>query len=403
MNHSKQPDQIGFASIEEQERVQRELDLVLAQESPIDLAAADWHGRHVNGLSEQETQDFAQWRAQNPAHAAAYDDMEHSYQLLRDLSQEETPQLQASDAHAWPSLLHACPSELDPGHDPAQAPSDAAKPGAPRRSTSPQAASIGGYGWALPHRHVLAAGVCSALLALVAWPAWQAWNAPSFQASYTTEQGQRQEIALEDGSQLMLDSNTHVNVALYRNRRELQLLDGQVLLSVAPDARRPLEVQAGPATLRVMGTRFSVRHLAQGEGAGEVNVQVEEGTVQVHARPAGNATPTSATHILHAKQSLQVSPAGVVGAVTALPAGDIAPWRSGLIRFNNTPLAQALVELERYGPTKLAITDPQVAALHIDGLYETNRPDRFAKSLTSSHPVKLVPREDGQIEIQLRR
>ncbi|THJ33235.1 DUF4880 domain-containing protein [Lampropedia aestuarii] len=403
MNHSKQPDRTGSASLEEQERVQRELNLVLAQESQVDLAAADWHKRHVAGLSAQEAQDFAQWRAQSPAHAAAYDDMVHSYQLQRDLSQEDTPRLQSSDAHAWARFVHAWPPELDTDHDAAQAPSHASKPRASHRSATPQGASRGRYGWGLRQRHVLAAGVCSALFALVAWLAWQAWNAPSYQASYATVQDQRQEIALKDGSQLVLDSNTHVNVALYRNRRELQLLDGQILLDVAPNTQRPWQVQAGSATLRVLGTRFSVRHRAQGEGAGEVNVQVEAGIVEVHAQSAGNATPTTTRRILHAKQGLQVSPAGVMGAVTALPAGDIAPWRSGLIRFSNTPLAQALVELERYGPTKLAITDPKVAALPIDGMYEANRPDRFAKLLTNLHPVQLVPREDGQIEIQLRR
>ena len=92
----------------------------------------------------------------------------------------------------------------------------------------------------------------------------------------------------------------------------------------------------------------------------------------------------------------------MLAAVTALPAGDIAPWRSGLIRFSSTPLSEALVELERYGPTKLAITDPQVAALQINGMYEVNRPDRFAQMLTRLHPVKLVPREDGQTVIQLK-
>src|SRR2546429_6224106 len=32
-------------------------------------------------------------------------------------------------------------------------------------------------------------------------------------------------------------------------------------------------------------------------------------------------------------------------------------WRKGLIRFENTPLADALAELERYGPTGLVVHD----------------------------------------------
>lgn len=392
MTNSKQPDQIGFASIEEQERAQRELDLLLAQESPIDLAAADWHKRRVNGLSEQEALDFAQWLAQSPAHTAAYDDVEHNYRLLRDLSQEETPQSHTSDANAWQRRMHAAQADSGPSQNTMQAPG---------HTITPQVRHSRWLGKTIPRRHLLVAGIFSVLLALAAWPAWQAWNTPRFEASYATVVGQRQELALEDGSQLSLDTNTHVNVALYHNRREIQLLDGQVLIDVAPDAKRPLNVHAGAATLRVLGTRFSVRHLANGDGAGEVDVLVEEGTVEVHAKPAGKVTHAT-SQTLHDKQRVQVSSTGELTAVTALPAGDIALWRSGLIRFNNTPLSEVLVELERYGPTKLAITEPQVAALQIDGMYEVNRPNRFAQLLTRLYPVKLVPREDGQTEIQLK-
>lgn len=394
MTPSKQPEHIGFASIEALERAQRELDLALAQESPIDLAAADWHDRSLAGLTEQEAQELALWQAQSPAHAAAYEDMEHSYQLLHNLSQEAAlqPDTAAQHSAAWQELAAA------PMPEPAAAPNYVQPKQRPARSW---------LDWAVPGRRTLAGGLCSLAIGVMGWQAWQYWQAPIFQASYQTAQGQRQEVTLTDGSQLTLDTSTRLAVTLYRNRREVQLQDGQVLLNVAPDANRPLEVQAGPATVRVLGTRFSVRHLAEGDGAGAVDVQVEEGRVSVQSqqRTASSSTTTApaATQTLTARQGLQVSPEGVMAQVAQLPAGDIAPWRSGLIRFSNTPLGSALVELERYGPTKLAITDPKVAALPIGGVYEAGRPDRFAQLLVSLHPLKLVLRDDGQMEIQLRR
>lgn len=109
----------------------------------------------------------------------------------------------------------------------------------------------------------------------------------------------------------------------------------------------------------------------------------------------GAATPAD----LVAGQALSVSPAGVLGPVSAVAPGSIALWRKGLIRFENTPLADALAELERYGPTGLVVHDPAVAALRIGGTYQASRPAEFARMLAQILPVTLVAGPDGQTEI----
>lgn len=83
---------------------------------------------------------------------------------------------------------------------------------------------------------------------------------------------------------------------------------------------------------------------------------------------------------------------------TISPAG-IAPWRQGLVRFTNTPLSDAVHELERYHATRLVIRDPEVAALRIGGSYQIGRPDIFARVLPQILPVRLVARNDGSTEV----
>ena len=148
------------------------------------------------------------------------------------------------------------------------------------------------------------------------------------------------------------------------------------------------------ARVTVGGTRFSVRYRATGMEAGSAKVAVQEGHVRV-AGAQGAATPAD----LVAGQALSVSPAGVLGPVSAVAPGSIALWRKGLIRFENTPLADALVELERYGPTGLVVHDPAVAALRIGGTYQASRPAEFARMLAQILSVTLVAGPDGQTEI----
>jgi transmembrane sensor len=98
-----------------------------------------------------------------------------------------------------------------------------------------------------------------------------------------------------------------------------------------------------------------------------------------------------------------VSADGVLGPVRPAAPSGIALWRKGLVRFENAPLAQALVEFERHAPTGLVIRDPAVAAMTIGGSYPIGRPDELARLLPLILPVRLVPGADGQTEIARAR
>ncbi|GEM_PF-4647146 len=67
----------------------------------------------------------------------------------------------------------------------------------------------------------------------------------------------------------------------------------------------------------------------------------------------------------------------------------IGLWRKGLVRFENAPLRDVLMKLERYGPTGLVVHDPVVAAMTIGGSYQTDRPDIFGGYATM--PAKSTP------------
>lgn len=365
----------------------REFEAYLRTQDPIDVAATQWHTRREQGLDGAEEAEFQQWLAANPAHGTAFSRLNESMQFLRKLPPERVAHLRSAARASTPGL---------------DAQTDKARAGHHQRldRQGPRTSWITGWlGDALKVRITAVALCCTAVLAVgVGWHQWQ--KQPTFTQTYTAARGNRLEVPLPDGSGLILDSDTQVQIALYRDRREVRLTEGQAMFSVAKDTARPFEVLAGAARVTVVGTRFSVRYLTQGASAGEVDVEVEEGHVKVvNTAPETGARKVDTPADLMAGQSVHVSPSGTLSEVTSITPGSIALWRKGLIRFASTPLAEALREMERYGPTNLVIRDPDVAALAIGGSYQIGNPSAFARVLPQILPVRLVRRDNGMTEI----
>lgn len=350
----------------------RALAEFFGQQDAVDVAAADWHTRAEQGLSAQEQNALAQWLAADPAHAAAWRGLDQDMAALRALPAERVAQVRA----------------------PAAAPVAAA----PRPKVR-SARQWPAWSMALP-RPALLAACCAALLALVVLGGgWHQWQQPTFTGQYAAERAQRKSITLPDGSQLAMDADTQAQVTLYRDRREVRLVEGQILFAVTADSRKPFHVLAGSARVSVVGTRFSVRYRSEGMDAGLVKVAVEQGHVRVAGVAAAGNESVAAAVDLVAGQGLGVAANGAVGAVTVVAPSGIALWRKGLVRFENTPLADALRELERYGPTGLVIRNPAVATLPIGGSYPVDHPGEFARMVTQILPVKLVAGAGGTTEI----
>ena len=177
----------------------------------------------------------------------------------------------------------------------------------------------------------------------------------------------------------------------------MRLLEGQAVFAVQSDAERPFSVLAGPLEVRVVGTRFAVRHTPGIDGADGTRVSVDEGRVRVARRERAQdgawAAPSAASLreavFLVAGQQLESDARGLLGPVAAVPGEGIAPWREHRLSFVDTPLGRALAELERYGPTGLVVNDPAVAALRLTGTFDPRDPRTLRRALPSALPVRL--------------
>lgn len=369
----------------------RELEAFVRGQDPVDVAATDWHTRREQGLSAIEEAEFQAWRAVDPAHARACAQVDESIRLLRSMPAERVAHLRTARRGSPPHQTERPPqASID---TPATGQEQRTR-NAPCSSPAPSAR----LWWPRGFGAGVAAlcGVCT----MAAGIAWYQWTQPTFANTYAAEQGQRLDVPLPDGSHLTLDADTRLEVSLYRNRREVRMAHGQAMFNVAPDTAKPFDVLAGPARVTVVGTRFAVRYMKDGADAGTVNVAVEDGRVRVaDVTIDARGQPSPQLVELSAGQGVQVSLSGQMNQVSSISPAGIAPWRQGLVRFTNTPLSDAVHELERYHATRLVIRDPEVAALRIGGSYQIGRPDIFARVLPQILPVRLVARNDGSTEV----
>ncbi|MCF5066154.1 DUF4880 domain-containing protein, partial [Pseudomonas syringae] len=87
---------------------------------------------------------------------------------------------------------------------------------------------------------------------------------PVWMADQRTSVGERRQIALDDGSQLQLNSNSAVDVKFDGQQRVIELLQGELWVDVAKDAQRPFVVRTDQGTATALGTRYLVKRAPDG-------------------------------------------------------------------------------------------------------------------------------------------
>jgi transmembrane sensor len=187
----------------------------------------------------------------------------------------------------------------------------------------------------------------------------------------------RKDVALPDGSSVVLGAGSALSVAFDGTARRVVLHGGEAYFSVAPDAAHPFIVEAGDGTVTVTGTKFDVKIAGD-----HVTVAVQEGTVSV---AAGAGPPLALTP----GRTAQFNAKGVQPGET-VDVSDVGSWRDGHLVFQGTPLADVLADLERYRGGHIFVTDAELAALPVTGVFETGRSDAALETVARALPVKIT-------------
>ncbi len=341
-------------------------------------AAADWCGRLSEGpLGLSDQQVFQDWLDSDPRHPALFERTVVAWMAIED---------QASQ----PEMLRMRGDALDRIH------------------------RAGRLRWKKPKiswKEALA--IAASLVLFIGTAIW--WRyAPTV---YETGVGERQVVALTDGSTVSLDAATRIDVRYRGDRRELWLDHGRAKFSVAKDPLRPFSVQAANRMVIATGTQFSVEKLSA-----DVRVILYEGHVAVMdtsrsrvraltfgpRRAAVDQALVPGRELIIADEAAGSSsgqgplgprpPAAV--RVVVVDAGRSLEWEGGLLEFSDEPLGSAAERMNRYGTHKIRIDSASVRTVAISGQFEGGNTDAFVEGVTSVFPVKAVPLPNGDIELR---
>ena len=310
-------------------------------------AAAEWRVR----LSSDEVDpdpavagEFQDWLSADPAHAEAFDRTTAAWSLLE-------PHRTA------PEVIRARRDALDFA----------------RRSSERRWSATPGRRGVM--RIAAAVGV-AAVLGAGLWPMVDGVEV------YRTGLGERRMVTLDDGSTVSLDSGTRVAVRYRDDARRLTLEKGQARFDVAHNPLRPFSVKAHDRTVVATGTAFNVDILD-----GDVAVTLIEGSVIVapvagaNAAQAGSPKPLAGPVALHSGQRLLASPGQAGVAVEAVSLEEATAWQRGKMVFNDVPLGEAVMRVNRYSDRKVIIRDGAIADLHVSGVFLTGDAGAFARAM----------------------
>nr|WP_255783991.1 FecR domain-containing protein [Lysobacter chinensis] len=293
-----------------------------------------------------EREAFEDWLAASPRHVEAYLEAERLHALAAML--------------AGDGMLRAAAREAHGGRRPAVS--------ARRRSRWP--------GWT--------AAAAAVLVLAIGAATWLRPTGPATVTGYATAVGEQREIVLEDGTRMLLDTDTRVTTRYDDDLRVVELISGRARFEVGPDPDRPFLVRAAAGTVRDIGTTFQVSRRGD-----EINVGLIEGIVLVSHGDDGPGRR------LAPGEQVQVDPRGRFTPTRALDLEVAKGWPRGELVFRKRRLDDLLVEMNRYSELPLRLADPELAGITVSGVFRVDEQAALIDALEQGWGLRAEARADG--------
>lgn len=306
--------------------------------------AAEYFARRVPNGKSTEHDDLAQWLQADPRHARVYDETQQLWDHARGLRDDVDLQaLRSADLVAQ------------------------------RRSRT----------WFSPSRMLATAAIL--LLVLSGGYLFSLrFSASPPPVSYATGLGEQRTEMLQDGSEIVLNTDSVVQAQYTHDRRGIELQQGEAQFEVARDATRPFVVKVDESTITALGTRFQVRRSVD-----DVTVTLIEGSVEV--------AQGQKRLILKPNEQARLTRTGSV-TVQQIDPAVVGGWLEGWLRFRSTPLHEVVAEANRYSSRKIRLGDSVLSDIQLNGNFRAGDSASIAAAAQVVIPVRV---DDSGPEIVL--
>ena len=209
---------------------------------------------------------------------------------------------------------------------------------------------------------------------------------PLTKVSYETPVGGQRKITLADGSTVILNTNSLLDVNFSGKCRDVHLRRGEAYFDVVHDKARPFTVYADNYVVRDIGTAFDV-HLSK---AGLVEVGVTKGSVEVRPANGGqNSNLAKSLGVVTAGHNIVLGEKVERAAVASIADIDRKlAWRQGQLVYTGQPLAEVLADVSRYSDIQIELADPALENLPVGGSFRTDQIDAIFAALENNFGIR---------------
>lgn len=208
------------------------------------------------------------------------------------------------------------------------------------------------------------------------WLAWQYSPVSVMLADHHTVTGEIREVQLADGSIVMLNSASAINVDFSEIERRIILQQGEIMISTSSHHDiRPFHVQTRQGLLKPLGTRFSVQQQKD-----YTILSVFEHQVKVSLPNKQQTICTAGNQLIFTQTEFE--------PFAPLVEGEDA-WVQQKLIINDMPLDSFLNELARYRPGVIRV-EPELSKFHISGTFDVSNTDQALMAVTRLFPVDVT-------------
>jgi transmembrane sensor len=225
--------------------------------------------------------------------------------------------------------------------------------------------------------------------------------------AYQTAVGEQRKIILDDGSTLILNTDSQVQVIYSTKQRLLLLSRGEIHIDVAHDTSRPLRVVANDKVVQAVGTAFDVRLL----NSNKVKLWVTEGRVAIAnnkhiANPAAlEKEPLKDPNLFISKgeKAILSSSSQQVEKISDGEMSAQLSWQQGNIVFRGETLDEAVLEFNRYSDKTFVIQDTSLKHIRIAGVFKIGDTSSLLSTLRNNFDIRYEQDAGNRILLHINK
>lgn len=207
--------------------------------------------------------------------------------------------------------------------------------------------------------------------------------------------GIRSHVVLPDGTDLWLNAESKVKYSIPFTRENRQVeVTGEAFLKVVKNEKAPFIVNAGAASVKVLGTQFNVKAYPEDE---QLEIALTEGSIEFNGSTADGK---KAAATLIPNDFLAMNKTTGKFRLENKNLNKHILWVKNIIIFDETCMPEVAKTLERWYGVKVVVADAEINKYRFTTTFENESLFRVLELLELSSPAIKIKYSPGKINKQ---